>query len=243
MNTPDGMGIVSALVALEAELPPLRGWYEYVVAASGLYIRSADAWVDALVPVALSASPLPGLALVQPYAQLRVPRVPESWLAALVASAKRAMPAEAMYQLVPDALAINSRGGWAAHRPPQRATPGRVTFADVTPAAVDVHSHHSMAAFFSGTDNQDEQGLRFYCVLGRLDTRPEIAARVGVYGHTMRVPALAVFDGLGPCVDTLGRCRVCGCTETQACEGGCSWVEEDLCSRCAETEIALDDQS
>lgn len=29
-------------------------------------------------------------------------------------------------------------------------------------------------------------------------------------------------------------CRVCGCTYENACPGGCSWVEEDLCSACAE---------
>lgn len=29
-------------------------------------------------------------------------------------------------------------------------------------------------------------------------------------------------------------CRVCGCTWDNACEGGCYWVEEDLCSTCAE---------
>ena len=28
-------------------------------------------------------------------------------------------------------------------------------------------------------------------------------------------------------------CRHCGCTDEFACEGGCYWVEEDLCSRCA----------
>lgn len=27
-------------------------------------------------------------------------------------------------------------------------------------------------------------------------------------------------------------CRVCGCSEFNACEGGCCWVEEDLCSAC-----------
>ena len=32
------------------------------------------------------------------------------------------------------------------------------------------------------------------------------------------------------------RCRVCGCTDLLGCEGGCSWVEEDLCSTCAELE-------
>lgn len=29
------------------------------------------------------------------------------------------------------------------------------------------------------------------------------------------------------------RCRVCGCSELDACPGGCSWVEGDLCSCCA----------
>lgn len=29
-------------------------------------------------------------------------------------------------------------------------------------------------------------------------------------------------------------CRVCGCTDDHACEGGCSWIENDLCSKCAE---------
>lgn len=28
-------------------------------------------------------------------------------------------------------------------------------------------------------------------------------------------------------------CRVCGCTDDAACEGGCYWVEADLCSQCA----------
>lgn len=29
-------------------------------------------------------------------------------------------------------------------------------------------------------------------------------------------------------------CRTCGCTESHACPGGCSWVEPDLCSACQE---------
>ncbi len=29
------------------------------------------------------------------------------------------------------------------------------------------------------------------------------------------------------------RCRTCGCTQERACPGGCRWVEDDLCSRCA----------
>ncbi len=32
--------------------------------------------------------------------------------------------------------------------------------------------------------------------------------------------------------EALRVCRVCGCSELNACEGGCSWVEKDLCSAC-----------
>jgi hypothetical protein len=28
------------------------------------------------------------------------------------------------------------------------------------------------------------------------------------------------------------KCRVCGCTDDHACEGGCVWIEPNLCSRC-----------
>lgn len=30
-------------------------------------------------------------------------------------------------------------------------------------------------------------------------------------------------------------CRVCGCTDDEACEGGCHWVEPGLCSACQDT--------
>jgi hypothetical protein len=32
------------------------------------------------------------------------------------------------------------------------------------------------------------------------------------------------------------KCRVCGCTWSHGCAGGCYWVEWDLCSRCAEAK-------
>lgn len=33
------------------------------------------------------------------------------------------------------------------------------------------------------------------------------------------------------------KCRVCGCTELTACPGGCSWIEQDLCSACDLTPL------
>ena len=30
------------------------------------------------------------------------------------------------------------------------------------------------------------------------------------------------------------KCRVCGCDWNHPCEGGCCWVKDDLCSKCAQ---------
>ena len=27
-------------------------------------------------------------------------------------------------------------------------------------------------------------------------------------------------------------CKYCGCTDKQACTGGCSWAEDNVCSNC-----------
>jgi hypothetical protein len=34
-------------------------------------------------------------------------------------------------------------------------------------------------------------------------------------------------------------CRVCGCTDENACAGGCVWIEPGLCSICALAAEAL----
>lgn len=32
-------------------------------------------------------------------------------------------------------------------------------------------------------------------------------------------------------------CKVCGCTNDKACDGGCWWVAKELCSKCADKLI------
>ena len=36
-----------------------------------------------------------------------------------------------------------------------------------------------------------------------------------------------------PLMNFEGRCRLCGCTDEEACADGCFWAEPDLCSVCA----------
>ena len=35
------------------------------------------------------------------------------------------------------------------------------------------------------------------------------------------------------------KCKYCGCTDDHACEGGCSWVVKDVCSKCAASLVVL----
>lgn len=59
-----------------------------------------------------------------------------------------------------------------------------VRYHQVENTVVDIHSHGMMDAFFSETDNADEQGFRIFCVVGKLDQPvPEAKLRVGVYGY------------------------------------------------------------
>jgi transcriptional regulator with XRE-family HTH domain len=43
-----------------------------------------------------------------------------------------------------------------------------------------------------------------------------------------------VLEAMAACYGPF--CRVCGCTDEAACEGGCYWIEPDLCSACAVAE-------
>jgi len=53
----------------------------------------------------------------------------------------------------------------------------------------------------------------------------EVKGHLGFYGVDYRI-------NIGDVLQTIWACRKCGCTDKQACEGGCHWVESDLCSRC-----------
>lgn len=59
----------------------------------------------------------------------------------------------------------------------------------------EFHSHGAMPAFFSATDDRDEQGFRIYGVVGQLHREsPRIALRVGIYGHFQEIKLEDVFE-------------------------------------------------
>lgn len=69
------------------------------------------------------------------------------------------------------------------------------------------------------------------------DVADIIFAGLNVDQDTLSASAEAIvqfFTTLADCAEPT--CRECGCTDDHACDGGCCWVEEDLCSSCVEVE-------
>lgn len=191
--------LVTATPATETTLPPITALgYDYVVATNGLFIRAEDSRMAACVPIALTGR-LPGLGFVAPHVELKPPRVPVKYLWAIYNSACQHLPNEVHYQL------HFSDGEWCIIKPAQHTTPVSVEFADSGEAVIDLHSHATMPPFFSDTDNADERGLRFYCVIGHINTRPQIMCRVGVYGHHWPVQPQLLFEGLGIFTEASGK--------------------------------------
>ncbi len=184
--------------------------YQYVLAAAGVYLRAENGFFDVLLPIA--RCPIRGLAPLKPRFRLKVPRLPGRLLAAVLADARRARRPdgslnEALYHFRHDGARVR------VVKPPQRAGAGSVVGAESGAADVllDLHSHGNMRAFWSATDDGDEQGFRAYGVIGRLDTRPEIRLRLGVYGYWFPLPVTALFDGPDGFVDA---------NRQRGCKGG-----------------------
>ncbi|MDT8307535.1 MAG: hypothetical protein RRC07_16500 [Anaerolineae bacterium] len=201
--------IVTYYLHQSRSLPPNDALaYQYVLAAAGLYLRAANHFFDVLLPIVRCQ--IRGLAPLQPHFRLKVPRLPARLLNAVLNDARRARCRngglkEALYQFHHDGLAQGARV--RVLKPPQRATVTSVVGIEgnASDIILDLHSHGNMGAFWSGTDNGDEQGFRVYGVIGRLDTKPEIRLRLGVYGYWFPLPVSMLFDGSGGFVDVLSQ--------------------------------------
>jgi PRTRC genetic system protein A len=80
-------------------------------------------------------------------------------------------------------------------KPPQQTTTASVISPHQSSSDIllDIHSHGRMSAFWSDTDNTDEQGFRAYGVIGNLHRQPEICLRLGVYGYWFPIPLTTLF--------------------------------------------------
>ena len=168
--------------------------YDYVLGSGGIYVQSESAHLTARVLVA--PADVRGLAPVSEKLELANGPIPAHLFDLGLAWMLAAPDTERFF-------AVRWDGG--AYRlvvPPQKGTGSSLTYQPPTGVVAEFHSHGSHPAFFSATDDRDEQGFRVYGVVGRLNTpEPELTLRVGIYGHFVSLHWSQVFDG--PCPPAL----------------------------------------
>ena len=71
-------------------------------------------------------------------------------------------------------------------------------------------------------------------------TVPSTAPADLIEHATLLVEQLAAEPGVDEAVlEVVRTCRECGCTDDEACLGGCGWVgEDDLCTSCDDADGA-----
>ena len=161
-------------------------FYDYIMAGNGVFMRARSPLLKATVLIA--PAQVRGLSSLEERVGLPRGRIPRR-LYDLAVSILAAEPHSEQY------LAVIWEEEYSLIMPPQEGSAGGVSYEPLPNTVLDIHSHGTMRAFFSYTDDRDEQGLRLYMVMGRFDTLlPDVEMRVGVYGYFAPVRVEEVFE-------------------------------------------------
>lgn len=195
--------LVRGHIATPAQpLPEPRPGITWIWAANGLFKLGVDPHRRVLLRVSAAPAP-PGLPLANLMPGIWRPRwprrLPGRLLPAILAHARNVCK-QSGGQVEQQYFVTERAGVLHARLPHQDASASRIhyTVLDAEPVILDIHSHHQLPAYFSATDDRDDTGLGVSAVIGRIFERPELVVRLCCYGHTQRVPALTIFDSLGP---------------------------------------------
>lgn len=162
-------------------------YYDYITAGNGVFIEAEGPLMAARLQV--SQAIIRGLKPLESRIVLRYGLIPQR-LFDLALSAMLADPTRERF------AAITWDNGYHLRLPDQDRREGSVDYRVEDNTILDLHSHAGMGAFFSGVDNEDEQGMRLYGVVGRLNrSRPIIKLRAGIYGYYQPVDWGQVFSG------------------------------------------------
>jgi PRTRC genetic system protein A len=161
-------------------------FYDYILAGNGLFLRGAAPLLKATI--LLSPARVRGLPPLDEQMELTHGKIPGR-LYDLSLSIFMARNNEEQY------LAITWEDEYRLRMPAQERCKASVKYENLPSSVMDIHSHHRMPARFSPQDNTDEQGLRLYMLVGRLDTLlPEVKIRLGVYGYFASLSIEDVFS-------------------------------------------------
>ncbi len=162
--------------------------YDYILAQNGVFLEAENALIRARIRVGEAS--VRGLEPLNERVELVHGLVPTYLLAMALIHMTQDTGKESY-------LAITWKDpSYILLTPPQEGSGARVTYQPLPDTVIDLHSHGTMPARFSHTDDEDDQGFRISIVAGRLDGREvELAMRISVYGQFGAISVPEIFSG------------------------------------------------
>jgi PRTRC genetic system protein A len=161
--------------------------YDYVLTGNGVFVEADSPSIAARIPVFEAA--IRGLEKSSTKIVLKHGRIPYCLLAQFIEMAKNNDPKEVFAAIVWD-------NGYKLICPQQENSICSIKYDCVDGAVIELHSHGRMPAFFSGQDNRDETGYKFYGVVGKCSEDTEIKFRIGIYGYFLSMDFSTIFSGI-----------------------------------------------
>ena len=184
VNRPDGLTGIQGI------------GYDYVLSANGVYVQAESPHLVARVPVTPEA--VRGLAPVSEKVALIHGPIPGHLFELGLRWLQTSPDVERFFAIRWDGT------GYRLVVPEQDGTAASLRYTPPLGVVMEFHSHARLGAFFSRTDDQDEQGFRIYGVVGKVGApSPELVLRIGVYGHFVPVAWPQVFSGPAPGIQLL----------------------------------------
>ena len=162
----------------------------YLWAGNGIFRSVSRTEFNATIAHILAATP--GLAKLSPNFELLVPKVPQDKVKGIIDRINQYPNLEQLFYLY-------WRGtGWEVICPEQECTTTSCISLEQhpEPAAIEIHSHGSMGAFFSATDDREENGCRISTVIGRSKGQLEITSRVCAHGLFLDVASDQIYQNI-----------------------------------------------
>ncbi len=168
-------------------LPEMHNGQRVIVAANGVFVQVKLDWLDCIVRIADTA-PVPPLpyGTVQERIDFAFGVIPVSLLEAFIEAGRIGLPNEVAGGLIYSRSTKNLR---LQVYDVLRTSPDGVEYCMPSlevgeSLAVDLHTHGINRAFWSFTDNRDDQGVKVAGVFGNLDrNKPSAAFRLAVNGY------------------------------------------------------------
>jgi PRTRC genetic system protein A len=190
-------------VIYDGNLPPANPHgYQYILAGNGLFLRAKNETLDVLL--ALRRCNVRGLPSIEPFVHMGHSKLSWLLLQGVVNHAKCHWQRETAYQITLNqnqfVAQVVALGSVASVKHDDVEGAGQII--------CDIHSHHTMAAYFSGQDDKSNQDFRWYMVIGRVTSDlPAARLRLGVYGYHFPMPLNTLFKGTLPVQEAIQNVR------------------------------------